>query len=413
VLDAGDSFFAVERPVEETPGRLYLGVCGMGQRFKSVQTRVYTTVLAAAQVLYERHGAAADPWMTTVGYFNSLRELGGMRRMIDDEVANRLRRTERRKLANRYLDEKDIVELTSRVTSSDIPEVLDRLGVRFTGTKPGKGERWPLSVALATNMISVGVDVPRLGLMVVSGQPKATAEYIQATSRVGRDTAGPGFVITLYNWARPRDLSHYETFEHYHQTYYRQVEALSVTPFARRALDRGLTALLIAEARHTRADWNPKAAAQIVPVNQTEFDPIAASLEARAELIASKDAAHEVDALVKDRRDKWSKQQKSPGVTLTYARGRGDAVDLLQAPEAGPWTVFTVPNSLREVEVGANLQLREDDPSDDPDLPYPDPPTPADEDEDEDEPDLTGERAPAAEDADEVDAGVVIEEPVA
>ena len=407
VLDAGDSFFSVERPVNETPGRLYLGVCGMGQRFKSVQTRVYTTVLAAAQVLYEKHGAAADPWMTTVGYFNALRELGGMRRMIDDEVANRLRRTVRRKLANRYIDEKDIVELTSRVTSSDIPDVLDRLGVRFTGVKPEKGERWPLSIALATNMISVGVDVPRLGLMIVSGQPKATAEYIQATSRVGRDDTGPGLVVTLCNWARPRDLSHYETFEHYHQTYYRQVEALSVTPFARRALDRGLTALLVSEARHTRAEWNPKPAAQIVPVNQHEFDPIAASLHLRAELIASKAAATEVDQLVATRRDKWSKQQKAPGVTLTYSRGRGGAIDLLQAPEAGPWTDFTVPNSLREVEVGANLQLREDDPSDDPTASYPDPPTPVEE-----ATDLHGDDAFAAEDADEVDADVVLEEPV-
>lgn len=407
VLDAGDSFFAVERPLSQTPGRLYLGVCGIGQRSKSVHTRVYTTVLAAAQLLYEKHGAAADPWMTTVGYFNALRELGGMRRMLDDEVANRLRRTQRRKLANRYLDEKDIVELTSRVTSSDIPDVLDRLGVRFTGKKPEKGERWPLSVALATNMISVGVDVPRLGLMICSGQPKTTAEYIQATSRVGRDDPGPGIVVTLYNWARPRDLSHYETFEHYHQTYYRQVEALSVTPFARRALDRGLTALLVSEARHMRRDWNPKAAAQIVPVNQPDFDSIARSLHERAALVAKKAAAAEVDQLVAARRDKWSKQQKAPGVTLTYSRGRGDAIDLLHTPESGPWTDFTAPHSLREVEVGANLQLREDDPSDDPAASYPDPPPPA---ERGDDVDLHGDDAIAAEDADAEDADVVPED---
>lgn len=400
VIDAGDSFFAVERPLDETPGRLYLGVCAMGQRFKAVETRVYTTVLAAAQVLYEKYGAAADPWMTTVGYFNALRELGGMRRMLDDEVVNRLRRTERRRLANRYLYE--TTELTSRISSSDIPAILDQLGVRFTGEKPAKGERYPVDVVLATNMISVGVDVPRLGLMICAGQPKTTAEYIQATSRVGRDARGPGLVITLYNWARPRDLSHYETFEHYHQTYYRQVEALSVTPFARRALDRGLTALMVSGARHTRADWNPNPAAQLVPVNQGDFDPIVEALRRRAQLVAKQAAAHEVDQLVAARRDKWSKQQKAPGVTLTYARGRGEAIDLLQAPEAGPWTEFTVPNSLREVEVGANLLLRDDDPSDDPSADYPDPPVI------EEQP----EEAPqAAEDADPVDdADVILEE---
>ena len=215
-------------------------------------------------------------------------------------------------------------------------------------------------------MISVGVDVPRLGLMVCAGQPKTTAEYIQATSRVGRDTAGPGLVITLYNWARPRDLSHYETFQHYHQTYYAQVEALSVTPFARRALDRGLTALLVSEARHTNAAWNPRAAAQDVPVNTTAFDPIAVSLHQRAQLVATNAAAAEVDQLVASRRDKWAKQQSKVGVTLAYARGRGDSIDLLQSPESGQWSEFTVPNSLREVEIGSNLLLREDDPSDDP-----------------------------------------------
>lgn len=399
VIDARDSFFAVERPLDETPGRLYLGVCGMGQRFKSVATRVYTTVLAAAQVLYEKHGAAADPWMTTVGYFNSLRELGGMRRMLDDEVTNRLRRTERRGLKVRYLGEPR--ELTSRVSSSDIPATLDRLGVRFTGTKPGKGERYPVDVVLATNMISVGVDVPRLGLMICSGQPKATAEYIQATSRVGRDDNGPGLVVTLYNWARPRDLSHYEAFEHYHQTYYRQVEALSVTPFARRALDKGLTALMVAEARHTDPAWNPNGAAQTVPVNQPPFDPIAAALRHRADLVAGPAAAAEVDSLVKTRRDKWSKQQKAPGVTLTYARGRGDAINLLQTAESGSTGEFVVPNSLREVEIGANLLLREDDPSDNPTAPYPDPPSPPPADE----------VPQAAEDADPVDdADVILDE---
>jgi hypothetical protein len=202
-------------------------------------------------------------------------------------------------------------------------------------------------------------------------------------------------VVTLYNWARPRDLSHYETFEHYHQTYYRQVEALSVTPFARRALDRGLTALLVSETRHTRADWNPKPAAQTVPVLQPAFEPIAASLRERAELVANKAAAAAVDALVADRRDKWSKQQAAPGVTLAYARGTGSEINLLKSAESGPWTVFTAPNSLREVEVGSNLLLREDDPSDDPSADFPPPPST-----DPTQPDAL---APAAGDADEVD----------
>src|SRR5437868_9653320 len=100
----------------------------------------------------------------------------------------------------------------------------------------GMTRRPPVDVVLATSMLQVGVDVSRFGLMVMTGQPKNTAEYIQATSRVGRERTRPGLVVTLYNWARPRDLAHYEDFEHYHATFYRQVEALSVTPYTKRAL---------------------------------------------------------------------------------------------------------------------------------------------------------------------------------
>src|SRR5262249_15213247 len=80
VLDAGDSFFARHRPTSDVPGRMYLGVCTPGVRLKSVEARVFTTVLAAAQTLFDKYGKAADPWMTMVGYFNALRELGGARR---------------------------------------------------------------------------------------------------------------------------------------------------------------------------------------------------------------------------------------------------------------------------------------------------------------------------------------------
>src|SRR5207237_5109261 len=141
----------------------------------------------------------------------------------------------------------------------------------------------PLDVLLATNMISVGVDVRRLGLMVVAGQPKATAEYIQATSRVGRNKDAPGLVCTVFNWARPRDLSHYETFEHYHATFYKHVEAQSVTPFAPRALDRGLTGTMISLMRLSDDALNPNlGAGSLTTIGNPEAQAMKAILSDRA-----------------------------------------------------------------------------------------------------------------------------------
>jgi hypothetical protein len=210
--------------------------------------------------------------------------------------------------------------------------------------------------------------------MLCSGQPKATAEYIQATSRVGRSNKGPGLVITVYNWARPRDLSHYERFEHYHQTYYRYVEALSVTPFARRALDRGLTALLVSAARHDRNVWNSNGAAQTLPVLGTDVTPMVDALVDRVGRVADAQVAAETRKMVQARLDGWSKEQNKVGVTLTYARGSGDAINLLHTPEEGAWETFTAPNSLRDVEPTSNLLLRLDDPSDDASAKFPPPP---------------------------------------
>ena len=181
----------------------------------------------------------ADPYMTVVAYFNALRELGSARRIVEDEIGLRLLTYAGRKrlddATGLFADRKiafEPVELTSRVGTASVAEAKRRLSLGFDDNDR-------VDVALATNMISVGLDITRLGLMLVSGQPKTTAEYIQATSRVGRDAARPGLVVTLLNVHKPRDRSHYERFSAWHDSFYRGVEATSVTPFSPRAMDRG------------------------------------------------------------------------------------------------------------------------------------------------------------------------------
>jgi superfamily II DNA or RNA helicase len=196
--------------------------------------------------------------MTVLGYFNSLRELGGARRIIEEQIQNTIKAYgSRRRVGEEtglFQDRKtfsEVLELTSRVPTDKVAEARRRLEAPFHDRKQR------VDCAIATNMISVGLDIPRLGLMVVHGQPKTHAEYIQATSRVGRDDDRPGLVVTLLNIYKPRDRSHYERFRHYHETFYRSVEVGSVTPFSARALDRGFAGALVGLARHAEPRLTP------------------------------------------------------------------------------------------------------------------------------------------------------------
>jgi hypothetical protein len=369
-LDVRDNFFSLQRaPGEELPGRRYVGICAPGRRLKVALIRVYVALLSATQALYEKkgYGKDADAWMTLVGYFNSMRELGGMRRLVDDDVKTRLGKMDQRGLARRNLYAVD--ELTSRKDSTDIPEVLDHLETAYDLISEARRKEMvkkgylkdlpkrPLDVLLATNMVSVGVDVQRLGLMVVAGQPKTTSEYIQATSRVGRKF--PGLVFTVYNWTRPRDLSHYETFEHYHATFYKHVEALSVTPFALGALSRGLTALLASCIRLQGAEFNGNERAGSISRNHPYVQAAMETIMRRAELVGDKEQLQDlVQAELKSRIDQWlaEAQRTAGGRVLGYDEARdGITVGLLRRPGLDPWDDFTCLNSLRDVEPTVGL----------------------------------------------------------
>ncbi len=366
-LDIEDNFFSVQRSTEQRPGRRYVGICAPGVSRPAVLIRVYVALLTGAQSLFEHFGTLADPYMTLVGYFNSLRELGGMRRLAEDDVQTRSYRVALDKwlprpgLAQRKV--RNVDELTSRVNNKDIPKKLDNLEIRFKKVW-GEDELHAMDVVLATNMLSVGVDVNRLGLMVVNGQPKNTAEYIQATSRVGRSFAG--LVCTVLAWSRPRDFSHYETFEHYHSTFYKHVEAQSVTPFSSRALDRGMTGTMVSLLRLQDSAFAPNNGAQ--EMKEPTGKPatfVKDVLEDRAWSVEDKaEVKDKVVEMVKSRIDKWVKMNKTPGQRLGYEKRKkqGDLVNLLYKPGKEEWGEFTVPFSMREVEAGVNLVL-ENNPS--------------------------------------------------
>jgi hypothetical protein len=378
-LDVEDNFFSVQRSIGEKPGRRYLGICSPGSARPAVLIRVYTALLTAGQSLFDHFGPAIDPWMTVVGYFNSLRELGGMRRLSEDDVQTRayrvlMSRVVRPGLAQRSV--KNVDELTSRVSNKEIPHKLDQLEIAFKGVlDPATGTykvRWAkeetqaIDVALATNMLSVGVDVNRLGLMVVNGQPKNTAEYIQATSRVGRSF--PGLVCTVLTWSRPRDLSHYETFEHYHSTFYKHVEAQSVTPFSPRALDRGLTGTMISWLRLGRNEFNPNLGAQNMDVpTKPEINAAKKLISERCWLVTGQAPIKALaEAMVQERCDEWVKEATRGGRRLGYEKGRAkkqgedDIAGLLKKPGIKGWDRFTAPMSMREVEPGVRLVMDDD-----------------------------------------------------
>jgi hypothetical protein len=260
-LRSADSFFAEEvssdRSANGLPGRLYVGMFGSAlSSHVTAQIRVMSALLQAVKSAPSDSAAALDPYWTLMAYFNSLRELGHAATLVRADIREHLNamwdRLNIRKPApdsaapdaRRFIN-RDL-ELTSRISSDAITEVLQQLFNAY----PGSADRRPVDVCLATNMIQVGLDVPRLGLMVVVGQPKTTSEYIQATSRVGRDARSPGLVVAVLNPAKPRDRSHFEHFRSYHQSVYRWVEPTSVTPFAVPVRERALHAQLITLARY-------------------------------------------------------------------------------------------------------------------------------------------------------------------
>jgi hypothetical protein len=370
-VDDSETFFASLD--QKHSGRLYVGVAAHGRSLKGTLLRTYVALLAAGQKLYDpRAPKAGDPYMTLAGYFNSLRELGGMRRLVEDDVRSRCLQVEEKvPLDHRgehpWFKKREVqmepVELTSRESTSNVKRAKERLNRPFADDEH-------VDVLLASNMISVGVDIDRLGLMVVGGQPKTTSEYIQASSRVGRQHAG--LVVTCFNIARPRDRSHYERFVTYHESFYRFVEAMSLTPFSGPALDRGLAGTLVAMTRLCSPIMTAPESAMSIGQQRALADQAAKYLAARAGMETGVDLHENVHARCKSLLDSWEqvvrRARDEAASTRSYSRfdrekdaGKPLLYMSIDEDQPAPDTDegrFSAPTSMRDVEATVHLWVR-------------------------------------------------------
>lgn len=343
-LSSGDSFFAFED--KESAGRIYAGIFASAlPSHATAQVRVLSALLQSVKSISVNDEKLRDPYWTALTYFNSIRELGHAATLIRADIREYMNSIWIRKAIKsdeRRFINKDI-ELTSRINSSDIPEYLEQLSKSWTGDKL----EYPVDVCLATNMISVGVDIPRLGLMTVIGQPKTTSEYIQATSRVGRSKKGPGLVFTIYNCSKPRDRSHFEHFQEYHSKIYSKVEPTSVTPFSAPARERALHAILVGLIRfyseQSRESPRPYPAVDIIErVKKIIFD--------RVNLIDEVEYDKTLD-LIEEKLEYWKNELpliygsfgQPTNIPLMYPAGTNPSEDI----KARAWST---PTSMRNVD---------------------------------------------------------------
>lgn len=303
-------FFRLEDP-SKAPGRLYVGAMGQGTTTPVVSMVWAIAALLQASTEVELPEPLRDAYWTVLAYLNSRRELGRTITAASQEIPDRMKAIARVEDNVRPVD--DVMELSSQM-ASDMGDAIRSLERRGTSKAPA------VDLVPCTSIISVGVDVERLGLMLVNGQPKLTSEYIQASSRVGRSRLAPGLVVSLYSPAKPRDRSHYEDFLAYHESFYRFVEPTSVTPYAPPARKRTLHSAIIAMIRHA-TPYRANDQAGDVDFDNQEIRRLVENFRQRVRM-ADPDEADEVDAEIDQFFAVWDEQAKSGRAVYYSCPGR-------------------------------------------------------------------------------------------
>lgn len=341
-INADDSYFA--QTDTKRPGRLYVGMMAQGHTSDTAVVHVGAALLQAPVDL-GLTGESQDAYWTVVAYHSSLRELGRTVTIARDDVYSRLRSL----IVGRPRRDYDVDELSSYVPRAQQPRLLERLNLPCT-------DRHAVDFLATTNMLSVGVDVSRLGLMLMNGQPKATAEYIQATSRVGRSTT-PGLVFGLFRSTKPRDRSHYENFQAYHSALYRHVEPTSVTPYSPPSRDRALHAALVILVRH-KLGLNTDGRAGEILAHEPQVRALAADLIDVIQRVEPRErpgAQKYLDAFIDDWLTRAHQAQADHKLLYYRPNGRGQISLLKEFNARGDeWPTL---GSMRSVEKEALIEI--------------------------------------------------------
>ncbi len=361
-LSHKDSFFAVEADETQRPARTYLGLCALGSGNSEAMIKLFA-LLIVLKHLYQKQRIPAevvDQFYTCVGYFNSLKELGSNANIIMDRVTAEIRYLTTHKFKQECKacglrtegTDADISlyyksdELTSRNSAREIKNILERLSRRYT-------DQSCYDYIMASNMLSVGIDIDRLGVMCMYGQPKSNSEYIQATSRVGR--TNPGLVIALYNGMRSRDKSYFEQFRYYHRTFYKYVESTSVTSYSPRAIEKALHCAMMAIVRQTISRYHPNEGAAAFRRDDPQIEAVKQMLLRRVQ---------DIDPRMRDYAEEWLDYylkcwrdlvQKLPN-TLVFSDYHNEDAALFRSAENQTGSeIPAILNSVRNVESSANI----------------------------------------------------------
>lgn len=369
-LNNDDSFFAIEATKDDRPCRYYVGTTEQGGSTTDLIVRTFSLLCLADYYLSKNKATpkeVVDQYYTIVGYFNAIRDLGSASTTLKERMYQTVNAmlngkfVDYSKLYNieknehgKYKNPEGIIrtdELTSRKSSSEIREALMALNKAYNIDE----DTYALKYVLSSNMFSVGVDIDRLGIMTMFCQPKTNAEYIQATSRVGR--SNPGIVICMYNAFRSRDRSYYEQFQQYHSSFYRYVEPTSVTPFSDRSIEKGLHSVFVALVRHLVPNMESNYSAKKFDSSNTTVRELRNYVLARINSIQSDNCAiakEYLDEFIAD----WENRCSQNLVYNKNLLGKDAkaAESLLKSAETTT-DVFPVLNSVRNVESGADVYV--------------------------------------------------------